>query len=327
MPIPTDTTNNNLNRSYVMNPSWVPGGFVDQFIRKVPFQRVERATTQVKWNRLPAGTSIPSVAAYAADGILSGLPIDVATLPKTVTLQRIGDMVQVDYFSQMASGDPTDLLKMQMAARKVGVIRSLGLQIVQGNGVAPQLSGLGNEQTVDGGPSFPVTGGVGFPTLQDLHKLVNAVRASDGFVGAGADCLMTHERVVRFILAIAENAPGGAGITWQRDADLGVPVPHFQGIPIYIGQAAGAASVPGPAVNYEVWALKLTGPTGIRVLHAGGDPDQFGVLNEPVPMQMNRSNLGAFVGGFYGLMVPEPQSLARLTGITEAGLATQNVAP
>ena len=321
MPLPTDNTVNNLNPALVL-PGWYPTGFIDQFIRKIPFQRIERTTTTVTWNRWlvptmpppPPPPEYPMPSTYAPNAALSNVAVD--TVQKTVTLRRIGDTALVDQFSQMVSGAANDLLQMQIEAKKIGVIRRLGSEIIQGSGAGTSLSGLGNEQTTDApNQTIVVTAGGAnlYASLEDLHRLVNLVRASDGYVGAGADCIVTHERVVRLLFHLSEISAGGTALTWERDPELGVPIPHFQGIPIYIGQVA----------NFDIWALKLTGPTGIRVLHGGGDAECFGIQVEPVPMQASQSNRGAFVGGYYALMVPEAQSLARLTGTTDGGLTSQ----
>jgi hypothetical protein len=143
------------------------------------------------------------------------------------------------------------------------------------------------------------------PTKDDLHRLVHKARPSDGYCGAGPDCLAASERVVRQIIKYMEDSAGG-GLTYSFDPDLGVPVPMFHGLPVYIAQLPDTI----------IYALKLTGPTGIRIVHGSGRSSEFGIEVREVPMQATVSKRGAFVGGFYSLIVPEELSIARIDGIT-----------
>jgi hypothetical protein len=138
------------------------------------------------------------------------------------------------------------------------------------------------------------------------------VTASDGCVGAGADCLVASSKMVRFIAKLIEDK--GACPQFAFDQDLGVPVLHFNGIPVYVGQNV-SNETKGTGTNLtSVWAVKLTGPTGVRVLHSGGDASMFGIDVTDIPAQPTVSKIGKFVGGSYALLVPEDESLARLNG-------------
>jgi hypothetical protein len=98
------------------------------------------------------------------------------------------------------------------------------------------------------------------------------------------------------------------------DDELGVPVLYFNGIPVYVGQNV-SNETKGSGTNLtSIWAVKLSGPTGIRMLHSGGDSAEFGLDVSDIPTQATVSKMGKFVGGYYTLFVPEEESLARLDG-------------
>jgi hypothetical protein len=311
MAVPSDVTLVNLNQPYVFK-GWFPGsyGIVDQFIRKVPFLQLQQPTTQVNWNLL----STSNVVVPYPPNPSSPLPTTPLNFTQSsVTLTRIGDSVLVDNYSEAASGNVNDLLQVEIQAKRVAIIQQLGLQITQGNGTSPNLSGF----------STLVTSNQEFtqysPTPLHIYQLINLVRASDGSVGSGADCLVMDERVLRYLLTIL---PSYADyLDFVYDQDLGVPIPHFKGIPMYIGQVPAYGS---PLV-YDIWALKMTGPTGIRVLHATGTSDQYGIDVIQVPMQYGQAQVGAFVGGLYGLMVPEAHSIARITGVADSMLTSNGI--
>ncbi|WAC02466.1 hypothetical protein N7U66_01780 [Lacinutrix neustonica] len=64
--------------------------------------------------------------------------------------------------------------------------------------------------------------------------------------------------------------------------------------------------------------MKLFGPSGIRILHIGGD--HFGLHTDEVNTmatmdaqgEVSSASSGIAVYGIYSLLVPEPQSVARL---------------
>lgn len=314
MGIPTNDSLVSLNRPYVFN-GWYPLGFIDQFIRKIPFQRIDQPTTQVGWNT--ADPSLITVPVFAQD---DNVDLSAQDFSQTqMTLQRIGATALVDSLSQASSGNTNSLLDAEIQAKKIAIIRTLGAQIISGDGLTNNFNGLKAEIEASQEFSLSALAGAGLPDHRDLLRLINMVRCSDGSVGGGADCIVTHEQVIRYI--INDLADHGLVCATVYDADLGVSVPLFRGIPMYAGQ------VPLISGKYDIWALKLSGPTGIRVLHATGQSSQFGIEVTPVPMQSVKSQIGAFVGGLYGLMVPEPQSIARIQGVSESDMESNGTLP
>jgi hypothetical protein len=235
-----------------------------------------------------------------------------------VTLTRIGDSVLVDKYSEAASGNVNDLLQTEIQAKRVAIIQQLGVQTTQGNGTLPNLSGFSS--VVSSNQEFSVSGTGGLPAMLDLLHLVHLVRASDGCVGAGADCLVMDERVLRYVVSMLSGEYFSL-IDFAYDQDLGVSVPRFRGLPMYIGQVPAY----GSPLAYDIWALKLTGPTGIRMLHATGTSDQYGIDVVQLPMQYGAAQIGAFVGGLYALMVPEAHAIARIQGVLDSALTTAGI--
>ena len=79
------------------------------------------------------------------------------------------------------------------------------------------------------------------------------------------------------------------------------------------------AGLPGGGILTSVYAVRLNGPTGLRVLHQGGSSSDFGIVTEEVPAQLSNAKRAATVRGFYSLLIPEIQSVARLKAISLTG--------
>ena len=106
---------------------------------------------------------------------------------------------------------------------------------------------------------------------------------------------------------------------------------HFHGIPVLTGRVREGI-VSGSYSSTDAWALKLFGPSGVRVLHVGGDPRSYGVrVDRAGPVmrldsesgEANNASRGVEVSGVYSIVVPEPNSVARLHGIPAVDPFTQ----
>lgn len=318
MSIPSETTHSNLIEARLRAgfPTWYPGGKIDQLVRKICFHEVENKTEKILWN-LATNFSVieASVGPYSQDG--GGAQRTAATLgvdntPQTSPFQRFGDYVEVD------TNQEAGLMQDQIKAKKAGLVRRLGDQVLNGDGQVPNLDGFLGKITA------AQTHVKSVPTLLDWHLLASLVTASDGSTGVGPDCFVCCELMWRYLLSLI--TASGADPHFQLDADLGVPVLHFLGIPVYVGQNAT-----NEGVGYDetsVWAVKLTGETGVRLCHIGGDSSEFGIevrdLDRFSPTYAYKAR---FVGGYYALLVPEEESIARMSGITTnagtLGLPTQ----
>lgn len=302
MTIPNTTTVAALSREYVV-PTWYPGGFLDQFIRKIPFQKIDQPGPTLEWAR---ATAAPVAQLYTASTVLAVAATDMTA--QSITMRRIGDICEVDTFMESANSDPNNQLQAQIEAKKVAVIRELSNQMI--NGTAGNFDSLDTKIST-GTQQLSIAA----PTKEQLHQILLRVTASDGYVGGGADCLVASARAVRYIIKLMEDAAGG-GVSYVWDPDLGVSVPTFHGVPIYIGNVAVSANLT------SIWALKIYGRTGIRIVHGSGSSSEYGLEVREVPMQGTISKRGAFVGGYYGLIIPEVESIARIKDVDVTAFAT-----
>ena len=284
-------------------PGFFPGGYVDQFLRKLPFEEAGGYGRSVQVNRT---TGLGSVAFFDPGDALSATQGDTALT--TFTFQRIAGTAQVDVADIEASAEPDDQLELQVEMRKVALLRTLSSVVINGGGVAPTMAGLVTYAT--GGQMIDLAGAA--PTLAAYHRLVALVRASDGFLGSGADALVMSLNARRQLLSILE-AASGSSYCFELDEQLGTSVLHFEGVPVYVSDGALPNASPT-----AIYAVKLHGPTGIRVLHVGGSSDEYGIVVDEVPNQMGVSERAAIVRGYYALMVPEPESVAALFGASVA---------
>jgi hypothetical protein len=167
MSLPSQTTVQNLSYVY-KQPAWYPTGKLDQFVRKIPFEHVDQPSESMDYNR---ATSLPAVAAFVPGGALPATAMDTTKI--TANWLRIGDVAEVDYFHKVAASDPLDQLDVQVTAKKVGVVRALGLGIVEGGGGAGIFEGF--KFRITGGQTIGAGNGVAngaAPTIDDMHKLV-----------------------------------------------------------------------------------------------------------------------------------------------------------
>ena len=219
MAFPTSATIQNLTRCKTL-PGFFPGGFCDQFIRRIPFHDVTGYGQLVQINRATLGAA----ANYAAGGAM-GLLASSAALT-TFTFQRIGDTVEVDSADFSSSEEAQQQLDLQVEMKKVAVVRQLANQIIAGDGTGSNLVGLAFG--VDATQKFdPQAGAPASPTLDDYHRLLTKVCASDGLVGSGPDALVMHPRTRRQLINRLETTAGG-GAQYVVDEALDHPVLAFE---------------------------------------------------------------------------------------------------
>ena len=257
--------------------------------------------------------------------------------PSTVARFKKGSLfVRADELMVDPTNVSQDVLEVQVRLASIALVRALSLAILQsrplprgdltiatsGTGLgddAAEFTGLpayvvGTTQDVAWRPSLGMMGG--------LAAIEARCHPSDGDFGTSPDAFVMSSRARwRLLLEMEQKGitPEYLPCVLTRKLQL-----HFHGIPVLTGRVREEA-VGG---STEAWALKLTGPTAVRVLHVGGRPDAFGVQLEPTtvtqaapatcdgqPSEVQNSTRGVEVFGNYSLCVPEPQSIARLTGI------------
>ena len=304
MALPDTGTIANLTRCLRL-PGFFPVGFVDEFLRVLPFQDASGYGPSVQINQ---ATDLGGVAFYSAGGALTAT--QGVTSLTTFTFARIGGTAQVDDADIAASADPNDQLEIQVAMRKISLLRTLSPNLLFGDGVAPNIRGLATWIHDVVAQEIDLAGAA--PTLKDYHRLVALVRASDGALGTGADALVMNLNARRQLMSLIETA-GGSPL-YERDEALGVPVLKFDGLPVYVTEG-----IPVPGPNTTIFAVKLKGPSGIRVLHVGGSSQEFGIVVDEVPNQMAVNQRAKIVRGYYALMVPEVKSAAAILNASMAG--------
>lgn len=300
---PTAATIGNLTRCLRL-PGFYPGGYVDQFLRVLPFEDADGYGRSVQINRADSlgGSAFysPGDALTATQGATSLVQFD---------FQRIAGTAQVDVADIDASADPNDQLELQVAMRRVAHLRALSNAVLLGTGIAPQMAGINVYAT--GVQQIDLAGAA--PALKDYHRLVSLVRASDSSIGSGgADALVMNINARRQLISILE-AAGGPVCCFADDPALNHPVLKFEGVPVYVTNGLPAAT------ETSIFAVKLKGPTGVRVLHVGGDSTDFGIVVDDVPNQMGVSERARIVRGYYSLLVPELESVASMVNASVAG--------
>lgn len=303
---PTSDTINNLTRCLRL-PGFFPGGYVDQFLRVLPFEDAGCYGRQVQINRATSAT-LGDTTFYDPGDTLAAT--QGSTTLTTFTFQRIAGTAQVDEADIAASCDPNEQLDLQVQMRRVSLLRSLSTTLMMGTGVAPFMAGL--LTLVDAGQTIDLSGAA--PTLADYHRLVSRVGASDGSIGdGGADALVMNRVARRQLISLYEAI--GCACPYEADPVLGHPVLTIEGVPVYISD--GLTDI----TEASIVAVTLKGPTGVRMLHAGGDSSDFGIVVDEVPSQLTVSQRAKVVRGYYAMCVPEIESLAAMIGADMTGFA------
>ena len=297
---PSGSTISNLTRCTKL-PGVFPGGYTDQFIRALRFESVEGYGRSLQINRTTGATPLGSVGFYDPGDALAA--VQATTDLETLTFARVAGTAQVDVADIDASGELNEQLEIQVHLRKIAIVRELSLQLINGSG-SPALQGLNTYVTATSN-SIDLSGAA--PTLANFHDVISMVNASDGVVGTGPDALVMSWSGRKKLIALIEAAGGPGSCCFQHDETIGAPVMMFDGIPVYVTEG-----FPGPANSESVFALKLNGETGVRVLHVGGDPDEFGIVVDDVPNQMGVSERAKIVRGYYGVLYPEIGSVAAI---------------
>lgn len=147
-------------------------------------------------------------------------------------------------------------------------------------------------------------------------ELIARVRPADDGLGTTADVVVTASQVVRGLVHELETlgvTPDFHYCPLTRRSQL-----HYFGVPLLEGRVPQPASADP---RTEAWALKITGDSAVRLYHHGGDA--FGISTTPVTTMATLdaaneavgSTSGLSVHGTYGLLVPDPKSVARLRDI------------
>lgn len=297
---------------------------VDQFIRIVPFHNIEHTGQpharqyivrtvsdlfEPEFTARPGGTPWSPGSTTAA-----GQELEAAV----TRFKELGTIVRTDVLmTDQERGE--NVFAVQIGLAEIGVVRALSEAVFHSRPASDdqaEFAGLpfflppGSPNDVAFDPGVGLIGG--------MSEIVERVAPSDGDFGARADVLVMSSRVWWRLLKALEDkgvTPDFYYCPWTGRVEF-----HFHGVPVVRGRVPEPAS---PTPTTVAWALKLLGPTGIKILHKGGDSAKFGVRTEPVTTmtgfdasgEASSTTRGVHVFGVYSLNVPEPNSIARLNGI------------
>lgn len=233
-------------------------------------------------------------------------------VPTGARFKKVGVTVRID---ELMSGDSMqDVLDLQIELASVAIVRSLSEALLHSNPATdddaefsglPFFLGAAADQDVDYDPGRGLIGG--------LSEIEARCRPGDDGLGTGPDCFVMSSRA-RWRLTKELEDKGLQPDT--RYCELtGRDALHFHGVPVIGGRVPEPAATPPTT---EVWAMTLTGPTAVRILHLEGD--EFGVRVDPITTvagldpqgEANSATRGAEVYGLYSLLVPDPRAVARL---------------
>ncbi|MBI3566184.1 MAG: hypothetical protein HY079_13385, partial [Elusimicrobia bacterium] len=144
------------------------------------------------------------------------------------------------------------------------------------------------EQSVDLDPKLGLAGG--------LAALEALCAPSDGDLGGGPDAFVMGAKARRLLVSESEKAGLAPDYRFTRLTER--LTLHYHGVPVLLGDVPDS----------DAWALRLSGPSGVRVLYADGQELDWGITTR-------RDASQGIVTASYALLVPEPRSVARVTGI------------
>jgi hypothetical protein len=299
---------------------------VDEFIRVLPFINADaggRPHARQYKVRTAAELSEPNFTARPAGtpwapGVSTGwgqeLEFIGARFKKLSTVVR-SDEGMVDHGAE-------DMLTVQAQLAEVALVRAVSEAIfhsVPASDDNAELLGLpfyapaGSPQNVAYDPARKLIGG--------LSEIEARCAPSDGDHGAGPTVFVVTSRS-RWRLC-KELEDKGVTPDYRYSALTGRLQLHFHGIPVLTGRLPEPAATAPATPTTDAWALNLLGPTGVRMIHLGGESTSFGVRQEMTNTlatvdatgEAHTATRALEVFGVYSLQVPEPQSVARLTGI------------
>jgi hypothetical protein len=246
--------------------------------------------------------------------------------------KRLSVFIEIDELMVDESGSRRDVLELEARLAATSLIRALSAAVMQSSPKPPdttaasadhqsdpdvqEFTGLpasiaGTDQDV----AWDETSGI----IDGLAAIEALCHPSDGDFGGQPDVFVMSSRARWRLLHELEHR----AITpdFHMSAMTGRTQFHFHGIPVLSGRVREEAD----SGTTDAWAIKLYGPTGIRVLHVGGNPAAYGVQVEETLISAPKSSgesrgivtiqKGVEVFGIFSLVIPELQSAARLSGI------------
>jgi hypothetical protein len=286
----------------------------DQFLLKIPFVEMEMATDAFQLNRANIIPSVPFLGRAAA----KTNPATNVTL-NSFEFQRIAENINLDTYDSI-SGRMSDNLEMAARGIKLGILRELALQVIEGV-ASPNILGLKSlsaANTTGAGKGAP---NGGFMTLADIDLALYNVAPTDDFLGGGAaSCAVLNPKTLRELVGLIQASSNSERGIWKKDDELGARVFVWRGIKWYFSDFVSLTETKGTGTNLtSIYFVKCNGPTGLRLAYARDpnieDVNEFGIHQYPIPISQNQNIRGIAIEGFYALVAPEARIVSRLDGI------------
>lgn len=317
--------------------------------RFLPSGTLSTAETGATWFRQDQATATPIASIPDSEFTVGAANADY----ETFKFRYVGASFSLPRFrlAQLAVGSrerggPDGLMTLKQMAR-AAVLRQLGRDLI--NSTAPAnvnplnvsahapLRGLAGYY--DGG--FATSGSVDEQLLQssnsatsfhrDVRELMRRVTPGhDGF-GVGPNALVMSRRARDLLIARSMDPMNASplAISFLPDPLLpGELRAHYLGVPIYLApvredETDDAGTPPKPTFPTDpesfdttsMWAMRLGGPSGVRVLYVGGDDNDFGLTFEDVTVPGSNNYVVFSVRGEFALYVPDHRAVARLWGV------------
>jgi hypothetical protein len=213
------------------------------------------------------------------------------------------------------------VLEADIALARASLLWSLGDALVNGDGSTNYVDAI--------------VGLRGFTTLSTYPQYDLSFSSSASLTGQDPERTLLRE-VLRLVSRATTSAPNGnstapdALVTSDRvirrlvDSQHGLGVsPEFRSCPLVGGLNCyclyGVPVLPAPVDDTSnfanLYAVKLTGPAGLRVVHLDGRSEDRGVTVEKLSTDVSSGGIGAIVQGYHALVPPESHSVVALTGI------------
>lgn len=258
---------------------------------------------------------------------------------ETFNFRRVYSQFSVNRRPLASSGRAEDYARAVADIKRLArlaVLRQLGRDLINSTAAVGDtelrgLAGIYDGQYATGDPQVIGSQATGSDTVALLREVRKAMRqvtpSHDGF-GAGPNALVMSRRCRDWLLYVDQRTVDIGGAT-SSGTPLFLPDPtmpgelryHHNGVPVYVApvrededqNSTGAIEFQADDPSYvwsSMYAMRLGGPTGVRVLYQGGDDDR-GVTIEDVSTT-GSGEIVIAASGRYALYIPEHEAVARL---------------
>ncbi|PWB65139.1 MAG: hypothetical protein C3F17_04905 [Bradyrhizobiaceae bacterium] len=294
---------------------------VDEFLPVLPFVDVSGAgTTFSRQYQVIAANDLVEPQFTARGATRAWEP--GATLPFGEELDTVGTRFQklsltVRSDTHLGAGAPDDVQEAELFLARAAVLRALGEAVLYSDPPdddGSDLAGIPFYLPANSAQLVGYDGGRGM--IGGLAEIEARCAPGGDGIGAGPDIFVVSSRARWRLLKELEDK--GVMPDYRRSPLTGRLQLHFHGKPVLTGRVPEGDD---PAEGSYAYAMCVTGPSAVRVLHIGGDA--FGVRMEPevssfgldAQGEANRATNGVEVLGIYAVLVPDPRAVALLRGV------------